>query len=89
MLETFYKNYKINAVEESYEDVELIITDHKKDIYNNNELMEISNNQETSIILYDNNGALVVKYGIGEAEKRINEPNTFNQINSQAPKNKI
>ena len=51
--------------------------------------MEISNNQETSIILFDNNGDVIVKYGMGESDKRIKNGDIYNYICNEALKNKI
>lgn len=89
MLESNYKNYKINAVENSYIEAENIVKDNNQDINNSEKLKDISNNQETSILLFDDSGSVVIAYGASESEIKISDDETYQQIRDYAPRGKI
>ena len=89
MLETFYKNYKINSVSKTFEQVETVVKNDNDNLNNNRQLMDLANQEEASILILDNNGDISVKYGMSEIENKLREDDIYQDIINQAPKNKI
>ena len=89
MLESFYKNTKINAVDSSFDEVEKIVLENDlNQEANRSKLMEISGNEETLIFIFDQEGNIIQNFGQGESNIRLKDKLSFEKIKNLAPTNK-
>lgn len=88
MLETFYRNAKLSALDSLFDEAETIILNNDM---NNNEtkdnLMNMSRTEEATIVLYSSSDEVYFETGFSESS-RENDEKLINKIKELAPKNK-